>query len=130
MGVTRCIARLNLEVAVGLFSCVFNEQITTDYVRITRIQIMICLIYVMVKYICKFVLGKCLNLQNKCVKKMGTSLVLLFSTVRSSVVLSVVLQFSVVQSLNLILSTSSDKFRPNKILKIRVAGLRTKIVNP
>ena len=39
MGVTRCIARIDLEIVVGLFSCAFNEQIA-DSVRITRIQIM------------------------------------------------------------------------------------------
>ena len=72
MWVTSCIARLNLEFVVGLFSCAFNEQIT-DSVRITRIQITICLIYVMVKYIYKFVLGKCFNLQNKYTKMLCIS---------------------------------------------------------
>ena len=65
MGVLKCIARLDFEIVIGLFSYASNEQIS-DSVRNTRIQIMICLIYVMVKYdVYKFVLGKCFNLQNK-----------------------------------------------------------------
>ena len=62
MGVTSCMARLDLEFVAGLSLCELNEQIT-DSVRITRIQIMIRLIYVMVKFMYKFLLGKSLNAQ-------------------------------------------------------------------